>query len=298
MYKQVDKSALLKHAQSPRSVALVSASLLLLALYLLAGLFWSVAEWWRGPQLAPITANVSAAPSASGSSYNVQALLAVPLFGVPPKVAGPDVAIQQDVKRSSLKIKVLGLVAGPDESGVAVLRHGSKTKAYAIGEKIEVPGSVKLLAVLDDHIIIENNRKQEKIELDERRISGGVTASAAASGAIRDDDVIRLDRPEVVELIGDPRETVRNSPLRLARFFSVSPVSEGSSLIGYSIKPGRDPRLFEVLELTPGDVILSVNGQSVADMPPTELMKMLEISNSFELLVQRNGTILSKRLDI
>ena len=295
----MDRSALLKHALSPRSVKVVSALLLLLALYLLSGLFWNVAALLRGPQLASVSNPAGAAtPTASGPSYNVQSLLAVPLFGVPPKVVGPDVAIQQDVRRSTLKIKVLGLIAGTGDSGVAVLRHGSTTKAYGIGEKIEVPGAVKLLAVLDDHIIIENNRKQEKIELDERRVSAGLTATGTAPIVERGDDVIRLDRPEITELIGDPREAVQNSPLRLARFFAVSPVTEGSTVIGYAIRPGRDPRLFEVMELTAGDVILSVNGQSLAEMAPTELMKMLEDTNSFELLVQRNGTILSKRLDI
>ena len=294
----MDKSAVIKQVLSPRVSASVSLILLLLLMMVLASVFWSAAAFSRDVTL-PVSRPVAAvAQSAGGPQYNVQSLLAVPLFGEAPQDDSEKV-IQQDVQRSRLKISVLGLVSGSDESGVAILRHGSKTKAYSVGEKIEVAGSVTLLAVMSDHIIIENNRRQEKIELEKRQLSGGITAAPSASAQPADDEVISLDRPEIKELIGeDPMDTGQNSPLKLVRFFSASPVTENGQVKGYALSPGRDPRLFKLLGIEPGDVVLSVNGQSLADLPATELMKLMENTQSFELLVQRNDSILSKRLDL
>ena len=294
----MDKSAVIKQLLSPRVSAGVSVALLLLLMVVVAKVFWSALALSREVALPVSQPLSSVSRSENGPQYNVQALLAVPLFGEPPATVD-DKVIQQDVQRSRLKISVLGLVSGSDESGVAILRHGNKTKVYSVGEKIEVAGSVTLLAVMPDHIIIENNRRQEKIELEKRQLSAGITAAAAANAASGSDDVISLDRPDIKALIGDdPRETVQNSPLKLVRFFSASPVTENGQIKGYALSPGRDPRLFELLGIEPGDVVLSVNGQSLTDLPATELMKLMESTQSFELLVQRNDSILSKRLDL
>ncbi|MFQ3200383.1 MAG: general secretion pathway protein C [Zhongshania sp.] len=284
----------------PRAAAAVNVLLWAILLAGLAALCWQMSAWLRDPTLPTAVAGVGGpgfgAAQASGSSYDVQSLLGVPLFGVPPVSEVAAVDAQQDVGRSSLKITVIGLVSGADERGVAVLRHGNKTKTYIVGEKIEVPGSVRLLAVLADYIIIENNRKREKIELDKKAELAGITSAAVSS--VSSSKTINLYTPEIRRLIGDARDTVQNSPLMLARYFSVSPVNDGGSLIGYEIKPGRDKRLFEELSLQAGDVVLSVNGQSVVDLQPQELFKLMQNTTSFELLVQRADTILTKRFDI
>ncbi|CAA0087214.1 Type II secretion system protein C [Zhongshania aliphaticivorans] len=284
----------------PRVAAGVNILLWALFLVCLSSLCWQVSAWLRDPVLPTAAGNNGSlsdlATQSSDPSYNVQSLLAVPLFGVPAVDAPMPDETEQDVRRSTLKITVIGLVAGSDEQGVAVLKHGRITKAYGIGEKIEVPGSVRLLAVYPEYIIIENNRKREKIELDKKTALAGI--SSAASPSVDDSDTIDLNSTEIRQLIGDARDTVQNSPLMLARFFSASPVNENGNLIGYELKPGRDKRLFDKLSLSLGDVVLSVNGQSVADLQPQELFKLMQNTTSFELLVQRADTILTKRFDI
>ncbi|MBW2939612.1 type II secretion system protein N [Zhongshania aquimaris] len=283
----------------PRVAVYVNILLWAVLLACLASLCWQISTWLRGPALPGVIVSDDGALSAtlSGeSSYDVQSLLAVPLFGTPPVTPVAATESEKDLRRSTLKITVIGLVAGSDERGVAVLRHGSKTKAYSVGEKIEVPGSVRLLGVFSEYIIIENNRKREKIELDKKSQLAGI--SSAASPSADDNGTVNLNKPEIQELIGDARDTVQNSPLTLARFFSATPVNENGRLIGYEVKPGRDKRLFDQLSLEPGDVVLSVNGQSVADLQPQELFKLMQTTTSFELLVQRADTILTKRFDI
>jgi general secretion pathway protein C len=284
----------------PRAAGIVNVVLWAILIACLASLCWHISAWLRDPSLpAAVVSNERLGGDGSrpsSTSYDVQSLLAVPLFGVPPVSDVVAAETGKDIRRSALKITVIGLVSGNDELGVAVLRYGSKTKAYSVGEKIEVPGSVRLLAVLSDYIIIENNRKREKIELDKKSALAGI--SSAASPSANDNTTVDLNTPEIRSLIGDARDTVQNSPLMLARFFSANPVNENGKLLGYEIKPGRDTRLFEQLALQPGDVVLSVNGQSVADLQPQELFKLMQNTTSFELLVQRADTILTKRFDI
>ncbi|MFT6552728.1 MAG: general secretion pathway protein C [Zhongshania marina] len=296
----MDRSVILIKFFPPRVVNLVNVLLWAALLACLAGLCWHISAWLRDPALPSAVVkddrqSISSTGNSS-SSYDVQSLLGVPLFGVPPVGEVAATESEKEVRRSTLKITVIGLVAGNDEKGVAVLRHANKTKAYSVGEKIEVPGSVRLLAVLPEYIIIENNRKREKIELDKKAALAGI--SSAASPSVDDNSTVNLNTPEIRSLIGDARDTVQNSPLMLARFFSANPVNEGGQLLGYEIKPGRDKRLFEQLSLEPGDVVLSVNGQSVADLQPQELFKLMQNTTSFELLVQRADTILTKRFDI
>ncbi len=285
---------------SPRLTTWLNIVLVALVLAVLAGLCWQLVGLFRGVQLPNAGPNTTiSSGNAKTKSYDVQKLLAVPLFGLRPSTPVAATEIQKDIRRSALKITVIGLVAGSDDVGVAVLRHGNKTKAYSIGEKIEVPGTVTLLAVLADHIIIENNRKQEKIELDQKAGAAGLrSASTASSSRPSSTESVDLSAPGIRELVGDPRDTVQNSPLQLVRFFSVNPVMDGGKLTGYEVKPGRDTRLFSQLSLEAGDILLSVNGQALSDMSPPELMKMMENTSSYELLIKRADTILTKRFDL
>jgi general secretion pathway protein C len=292
----VDSAIVLTKLLKPGVLRPLSVLLAILVLYLLAGLIWQFVELGReAPLSTAITESRTQSVTRETTNYNVQALLAVPLFGVKPNSAvEQDPLSSENVKVSALKIKVMGLVAGNDEAGIAVLQYGSKTRAYAVGEKIDVPGDVRLLAVKADHVLIENNRRREKIELDKRPAVSGVSSSVAEQHS----DVVDIHTPEIQALIGDPRETVQNSPLKLARFFAVSPVNEGGQLVGYSLAPGRDKRLFELLDIKSGDVLLSVNGQALADVSTPELLRMMEDTSSFELLVKRGDAILTKRLEL
>jgi len=283
---------------SPRLTKWLTALLAAVLLATLAGLCWQLAGMFREVRLPVAGAVDKPSTNTATQQYDVQSLLAVPLFGLRPSSPVTGAEIQKDIRRSALKITVIGLVAGNDERGVAVLRHGSQTKAYAIGEKIDVPGSVTLLAVLADHIIIENNRKQEKIELDQKVAAAGLRAAGAGAPRASYAENVDLTTPGIRELVGDPRDTVQNSPLQLVRFFSVNPVMDDGKVTGYAVKPGRDGRLFSQLSLEPGDVVLSVNGQSLSDMSPQELMKMMENTSSYELLIKRADTILTKRFDL
>lgn len=293
----MDKAAILTKFLSGKYLRPLNVLLAVVVLYLLADFVWRLAELAREAPL-PVAAQAGSTISnvSSAQSYNVQSLLSVPLFGVKPAGVESQAVASENVKVSALKISVLGLVAGGGDGGVAVLRYGNKTRAYAVGEKIEVPGDVRLLAVRGDHILIENNRRREKIELDKRPSLSGVSSSTAERGA--DATEVDIHRPEIRELIGDPRQIVQESPLKLVRFFSLSPVTEGGQLVGYALGPGRDKRLFELLNVEAGDILLSVNGQALADVSPPELLKMMENTNSFELLVKRGDAILTRRLTL
>ncbi|MGJ8686973.1 MAG: type II secretion system protein N [Spongiibacteraceae bacterium] len=292
----LQKSALLEKMAGSRLLSLLSLLMAVMLIYMTAGAFWKAAALYRDITPSVVSPTVSSATGnrRKSPSYNLQTMLAVPLFGV---LATPedDAKIQENVRASKLKITVVGLVSASENGGVAILKYGSKTKAYVVGEKIAVPGNVSLVAILADHIIIENNRRQEKITLQKSVAISGVRSAAQVDVST---DSINLNSSEIRKLIGDPRETIQKSPLRLARFFAVSPVNENGAVIGYSLKPGRDKRLFSQLGIVAGDVVMSVNGQSMSGLSTPDLLKLLENTSSFDLLVKRGDTVLNKRLDL
>lgn len=290
------KSALLEKMVGSRLLSLLSLLLAVILIYMMAAAFWTAAALFRDATPSTVSPAVSSAAGNARKtpSYSLQAMLAVPLFGVLAS-SEEEAKIQENVRASKLKITVVGLVSASGQGGVAILKYGSKTKAYVVGEKIAVPGEVRLVAIMADHIIIENNRRQEKIVLRKKVATAGVRSAAPADVAA---DSINLNSAEIRKLIGDPRKTIQKSPLRLARFFAVSPVNENGALIGYSLKPGRDKRLFSQLGIVAGDVVLSVNGQSMAGLSTPGLLKLFENTSSFDLLVKRGDTVLNKRLDL
>ncbi|QQD16916.1 type II secretion system protein GspC [Spongiibacter nanhainus] len=293
----VDRPALMAILTSSRALKLLTIVLVALLLWVLSGTTWQVAALFREVRLPDAGRTVATAQSSSGPQYNVQALLGVPLFGVAPKTGGASTGQNNEpLRESQLKIKVLGVVAGSVETGVAVLQYGRKTRAYKVGEQIEVPGTVTLQAVNGDHIVIENNRRREKIELDKKTAVSGITASKERTS--RGAEVVNVNTPEIRALVGDPRDTLQNSPLRLARFFAASPVTENGQVTGYRIKPGRDPRLFEQLELREGDILLSINGQSLSDVTTQELLRMVENTTSYEIMIKRSDEILTRRMEL
>lgn len=293
----VDRPALMATLTGPKALKLLTIALVAALLWVLSGTAWQIAALFRDVRLPDAGRTVASAPSSAGPQYNVQSLLGVPLFGVAPvNTAGAPANSDEPLRESQLKIKVLGVVAGSAETGVAVLQYGRKTRAYKVGEQIEVPGTVILQAVNGDHIVIENNRQREKIEIDKKTAVKGVTATDDRPS--RGAEVMNVNTPEIRALVGDPRDTLQNSPLRLARFFAASPVSENGQITGYRIKPGRDPRLFEQLGLQEGDILLSINGQSLSDVTTQELLKMVENTTSYQIMIKRSDEILTRRMEL
>lgn len=268
-----------------RSVPWVTAGLLLLAAWLAAQLSWQLLALFSEVDIDTSPAGQPAVVQQPlAASYQLNNILAVPLFGERKQDAA--VVATQDVKRSRLNIKLRGVVASGSESGVAILFHDGKEHAYAAGDRLNVREAITLQSVLEDHVIISRNGALEKIELEKLR-----SRSASGQGVARvpRNSSVDLNTEYIRRLVGDPRTTLKNNPLRLMRYLTFTPYVQAGRTVGFTIKSGRDKRLFPKLGLQEGDVVTAVNNQSVGEVPMSDLLNSLDNNTSFEITVLRNG---------
>ncbi|MFT5033353.1 MAG: general secretion pathway protein C [Bacteroidia bacterium] len=283
-----------------RLVPVVSALLLALAGWLSALLCWdlvslAVDEQTANPAQALLNSRVT---QPSRPSYDLAALMAVPLFGEAAKAAANAPLSAEVVKRTNLRINLLGVVVGGD-GGVAILKHDGKEYAYKVGDKLDVREDITLVTVASDYAIIARAGGNEKIELDRPALAGlrdneiKVMSRPGMSSTI-----VNLNDPSIRRLIGDPKQTLNTNPLRLTRYISAEPRVEGGKTIGFSVQPGRDKRLFGQLGLQPGDVVVSINSQRVGEAAVSDLLNSVNNSQSVEVEILRNGLQQTIRLNL
>ncbi len=283
-----------------RLVPVVSALLFALAGWLSALLCWELLSLAVDEQnsSAGSASFDSVAPQSAPPSYNLAALLAVPLFGEAATVTANAPLAAEAVKRTSLRINLLGVVVG-GEGGVAILKHDGKEYAYKVGDKLDVREDITLVTVASDYAIIARAGGNEKIELDR-----------PARAGVRDNEIrvmsrpggvstsVNLNDPSIRRLIGDPRQTLNTNPLRLTRYISAEPRVEGGKTVGFTVQPGRDKRLFGQLGLQPGDVVVAINSQRVGEAAVSDLLNSVNNSQSVEVEILRNGLQQTIRLNL
>lgn len=282
-----------------RLVPVASALLLALAGWLSALLCWELLSFAVDePTADPGLAVNAASAQTAEPAYDLAALMSVPLFGEAQKLVANAPVATDAVKRTSLRINLLGVVVGGNQ-GVAILKHDGKEYAYKVGDKLDVREDITLVAVASDYAIIARAGGNEKIELDRPAQTG-----------LRDNEIrvvgrpgpastqVNLNDPSIRRLIGDPKQTLNTNPLRLTRYISAEPRVEGGKTIGFAVQPGRDKRLFGQLGLQPGDVVVSINSQRVGEAAVSDLLNSVNNSQSVEVEILRNGLQQTIRLNL
>ena len=282
-----------------RLVPVVSALLLVLAGWLSALLCWELVSLAVDEPLSSGAVSRDAtAVRASAPPYDLAALLSVPLFGEPQKAVASAPVATDAVKRTNLRISLLGVVVGGSQ-GVAILKHDGKEYAYKVGDKLDVREDITLAAVAADYAIIARAGGNEKIELDKPTQTGlrNNEIKVVGSPGIAS-TTVDLNDPSIRRLIGDPKQTLNTNPLRLTRYISAEPRVEGGKTIGFAVQPGRDKRLFGQLGLHPGDVVVAINSQRVGEAAVSDLLNSVNNSQSVEVEILRNGLQQTIRLNL
>lgn len=283
-----------------RLVPVVSAFLLALAAWLSALLCWELVSLAvdESPVIGAPTSPGTASVGTSEPAYDLAVLVSVPLFGEADTLVANAPVATDAVKRTNLRINLLGVVVGGDQ-GVAILKHDGKEYAYKVGDKLDVREEITLVAVASDYAIIARAGGNEKIELD-KPFQTGVRDNELR--VVRRPNVasttVNLNDPSIRRLIGDPKQTLNTNPLRLTRYISAQPRVEGGKTIGFAVQPGRDKRLFGQLGLHPGDVVVAINSKRVGEAAVSDLLNSVNNSQSVEVEILRNGLQQTIRLNL
>lgn len=214
----------------------------------------SMAQWtWSllKPSSAQIVKNAGAGTDTAAQAFKLETLLSARLFGQPVSdqnlLNEPVDALQP----SNLDLVLNGLVAS-NTGGYAIISvDGQPQEVFSVGE--EVTKGVILAAVYRDRAILLHNDAREVLSLERpAKVAGASAIGATASG------VHRLSRHNFVVAHDVISERSAN-PQQLWREALVVPYPEG----GFLIQEIGPDSLYETLGLRVGDVIRSVNGQTI-----------------------------------
>ncbi|WP_218310475.1 type II secretion system protein GspC [Alteromonas antoniana] len=273
----------------------------LLSLYLLA---FAASMVWRiipEPTLSatPSVSATNTTVTASGQSgVNVRRLQQLNLFGDATASPQPVETTQvTDAPETRLNLTLTGVVASSlEQAGTAIIENRNVQNVYGLGEKIEGTNAT-LQQVFRDRVIIKNGGQHETLMLD------GIDYEQA--NRKRQRQVVRPvedDEPDNRRLSEDAvevTETLRGNPANFTDYISISPKTEDGQLLGYQVKPGKDPALFESAGLQAGDVIAQINGLDLTDLQQSqEALSELRNSQTIELTIIRDGEYATIYLDL
>ncbi|WP_221800810.1 type II secretion system protein N [Oceanobacter mangrovi] len=238
-------------------------------------------------QAPAVAAKDSAAPQTAGTSrYH--------LFGEPSRE--PPKVVQQAVEapETKLRLTLLGInqSSRAELSSAIVSVSGRPGEYFRMGDTVQ--GRTKLAGVQPDRIILDTAGKLETLKFDDAPMKGSEVRNIAPS-ADRDGDPDADQLPERLTKgsLMDRFKKVRNAdefvdvasaeisedPVAALNKMGLEPQGSGE---GYRVKPGSPLMQFK---LRPGDVVLSLNGQSLGD-PASDQSLLADLQNAGEVMIE------------
>ncbi|ASP37394.1 hypothetical protein CHH28_01275 [Bacterioplanes sanyensis] len=201
--------------------------------------------------------------------------------------AEPVTPVQQtvDAPDTKLRLELLGVtVASQDQgSGAIIAPKNGAGEFYRVGDRIQ--GRTQLAAVYKERVILDTNGKLETLKFEEHSRRGvsarAVTPPPSRSVSLRDrfrevrspSDFLEMTTDAAAQ---DPQGAIRELGLR----------SNGPGQ-GYQVQSGS---MLSALNLRPGDIVLSVNGQRLGDASADQMvLQQVRDSGQARIEVQRGN---------
>jgi len=278
-----------------------------LIVVILAKLFWVITLHITSPdvsnQTAIIKSNNRATSSNSQKSTDVSALISRHLFGN--TEAAPIVQLQEEVavQETQLNLKLRGIYSADIATrSNSIIEDGQgKQNVYFIDDKLEVSGRVFLRQVYMDKVILENNGRKEELRLldplpDSMKSKRKRLPVSRNSGKRTDDK--RKNR-QISQSLNKYREQLLDDPLSLVGLVNFQPKMVNGEMIGFSISPGKDKRLFTQLGLRARDIITSINGVSLSNSQDAfQLLSEVQNMQELDVEIKRGNETISLLLNL
>lgn len=181
----------------------------------------------------------------------------------------------QNVKKTRLKLKLLGVLVAPEYS-IAIIEHNSKSFSFSLDETIQ--DGVVLKEVYPDYVVLSHNGLLEKLQM------------------VKDDEVFVQEadsselNPRQKSILKNVKENALKNPISILRYVRFEMVQKSGRLQAVKVWPQKEKAIFTSLGFQSGDELKIVNGYSVAELmkSPAIWQNLLE-QTSLNLTVNRNG---------
>lgn len=178
----------------------------------------------------------------------------------------PAAAVTQVQTVTPLNLTLFGVTVNQASGGGSAIIAGADgvQTSYVVGQEIE--GGAKLVGVAFDYVTVDRAGQREVLYLDQDRAKAAADASAAANAAPAAGQGVVVMQP------GSPPPPVPApsalnaglSPTSVRAGIGFAPRAVGGQVTGVVVSPQGDGRIFRQAGLQPGDVIRSVNGQTIS----------------------------------
>ena len=218
----------------------------------------------------------SAATAGTGQYHLFGDYTAAPVEEVPQEVEAPD---------TRLRLELLGVTRSSrnELSSAIIAPKGGAGDFYRIGDVVQ--GRTRLAAVYDDKVILDTNGKLETLKFDEeskRGLEARTVQAPEPDSSIRDRFKEVRNPTDFMNLVN---EEAASDPEGALREMGLKAVGPGQ---GYVVQKGS---MLTALQLQPGDIVLSVNGQPLGDpQSDQQILQQVTEEGNARIEVQRGNS--------
>ena len=285
----------------------VSLVLMLYVAYLLAKITWLILS----PTLVESNIRSTASNKNGTTSYkseklSVQELQSLHLFGqYNAKPVEQKAETIKDAPETKLNLTLSATVASDEDAiSAAVIENAGKQETYGIGDKITNTRAT-LEKVMMDRVIIKQSGRLETLMLDGFEYGSqpttAVPSSAKPKPVIASPTQKRPTSPNVLDQrknlalskqATNLKRDLANNPGKITDYLKISPKRKDGKIVGYLLRPGRNPEFFNASGLKGGDVAIQMNGYDLT-VPSDAAQALHALKNEKEvsLLVSRNDDV-------
>ncbi len=189
---------------------------------------------------------------------------------------------------SNSKFALVGTFVGSSQVEYAIIEEPKKKDQEIFLLNDSVFGEAQLTGIFSDRVEIRRDGQVEILTLD----------SAPDTSAPIEGGVAQLDGDEYTVEEAELDKALENLPLLLTQARAVPFFKEGRA-VGLRLFAIRSGSLFEKIGLQNGDVLKSVNGNSLADLSQAmQLFQKLKEERSISVLLERNAAERQFRYEI
>ena len=265
-------------SQERLSRTLANVLLLALVLYLaveLAKLTWLVA-WNDRP--VPEIFGQTAAGAEVRSRVSEAPIAGYEFFGRPDNQVGVADVVRRSAPETGLRLRLEGVLVGqrPEDSGAIVAGSNGETEYYRVGDQL--PGNAELAEVEAGRILLRRGGRYESLAFEEQIETGALVAEEPVQTAESPDTYLE-----------DARARLDSEGVAALATYGLQPAEDRS---GY-VYDGSNAML-NAVNLRPGDIITSVNGQPLGDIEQDkQLLDSWRSQPQLDIEIERDGTLLT-----
>ncbi|MEA2093686.1 MAG: type II secretion system protein GspC [Pseudomonadota bacterium] len=268
-----------------RAIWIINLLLVIWLASLLATLTWGLIDKPESAESVPVE-TVPIKPIINQHVKLVRKLPEWHLFGKAVRATAPaKIDVPVDAPDTRLKLVLHGAFASdaPRFARAIIADPRGREEMYAIGDK--VPGNAKLQEIHIDRVILMRGGRYETLRLPEERSSAGGGTTVSHLGASKR----KASAPS--KRLSSIRQRLKKNPKSLYGLVRTTPKkNKKGKMVGYTLKPGREPELFEQMGLQAGDVVTQINDISLNTLSNgVRALKSVQSGETVSMTVLRDG---------